>query len=377
MGRNVAKRLFGMVLVVVMVMSLTVGCSSDSKEDEKVSAQTETVKKKEIIKLRIGAGHVAENIAWTGTMDTFFGPEVSKRVSETTDYEIEWIKGYGGSIVKLGEAMEGVQAGLIDIAYVNFGFEPSKLMMHGMTFRMPFQSPDSTVVSEVALTLFDEYPEVFVAPFEDYNQKFLGLGVTDNYSIYSTYEINSIADVDGKKFGAGGANLSWIEGTGAVGVQSSLNDAYTSLQTGVYDGCINPTSACYNFKIQEVAPYVIKLNFGAQMAGAMTMNLDKFNSLPTEVQDIIVEVGQEYSAQEAKNAQEKYDSDLKAMAADGIKIIEITDEARREWVESLPNIVGNMVDENNEKGLPATEIVNRYYELLEEKGFENPRNWEF
>lgn len=366
------RKVVASICVLALTLTMVAGCSGKTNDS---ASGSDGGKKK--IKLRIGAGHVAENIAWTGTMDTFFAPEVSKRVAENTDYEIEWVKGYGGSIVKLGEAMEGVQNGLIDITYVNFGFEPSKLMMHGMTFRMPFQSPDSNIVSKVALQLFDEYPDVFKAPFEEYNQKFLGLGVTDNYSIYSTYEINSIEDVSGKKFGAGGANLSWIEGTGAVGVQSNLNEAYTSLQTGVYDGCINPTSACFNFKIQEVAPYVIKMNFGAQMAGALTMNLDKFNSLPKEVQDIIVEVGKEYSAQEAKNAQDKYDSDLKAMEEQGVKIVEITDEARAEWVAKLPNVVGNMVKENNEKGLPATEIVNRYYELLKENGFESPRDWEY
>ncbi len=57
--------------------------------------------------------------------------------------------------------------------------------------------------------------------------------------------------------------FSWCRiGTGAIGVQSSLVEGYTSMQTGVYEGFLNPTVAQFNYKIHEVGPYLLVAGFG-------------------------------------------------------------------------------------------------------------------
>ena len=48
-------------------------------------------------------------------MQTFFVPEVSKRVAARTKHKVEFVEGYGGSMVKVADTLEGVQSGIIDI----------------------------------------------------------------------------------------------------------------------------------------------------------------------------------------------------------------------------------------------------------------------
>ena len=64
----------------------------------------------EDIKLRIASGHPTAN-TYVNLMQSFFVPEVTKRVAARTKHKVEFIEGYGGSMVKVADTLEGVQSG--------------------------------------------------------------------------------------------------------------------------------------------------------------------------------------------------------------------------------------------------------------------------
>src|SRR6478735_2336664 len=76
----------------------------------------------ENIRLRIASGHPAVN-TYVNLMQTFFVPEVTKRVAERTKHKVEFVEGYGGSMVKVADTLEGVQSGIIDVGGYCFCFE--------------------------------------------------------------------------------------------------------------------------------------------------------------------------------------------------------------------------------------------------------------
>jgi TRAP-type C4-dicarboxylate transport system substrate-binding protein len=349
---------------VLLIFSLA---SCSKKSDAAGSAE------KQRITLRIGSGHAISN-PWVAVLENFFVPEVSKRVAERTNYEIEWIKAYGASVIKLNDELEGIEAGLVDIGTTIIVFEPVKLMLHSMVYRMPFSCADPLVVLKVMKQLYQEYPE-HVAEFENYNQKLLGMGVSDPYSLYTNKEVRGLDDLRGMKIGAAGANLNWINGSGAVPVNTSLNEVYQSLQTNVIQGTIQPTDSCYNLKVPEVAPYLLEANFNVLPFNSITINLDKWNTLPKEVQDILAEVGKEYEDAEARYIVEVYARDVEKMKSEGVKVYTLPREEQVKWAASLPDIVNTLVTELNERGYKGTEIVSRYYELLEQNGWPRVRDW--
>ncbi len=85
-----------------------------------------------------------------------------------------------------------------------------------------------------------------------------------------------MADLKGRKIAGAGLNLKWLEYAGAVPVQSRLPEAYTSMQTGVYNGWIMFPSGWVNFKLNEVAKYYTEVGFGAITWHGLTMNKRRF-----------------------------------------------------------------------------------------------------
>lgn len=329
---------------------------------------------KETITLRIGSGH-SESNPWITALEDYFVKNVSERVSKETNYEINWVKSYGGAAVSLGNELQGVQDGLVDIGCTILVFEASRLPLQDMVYSMPFSCSDPLIVADVIKQIYSEYPEFTETYEKDYNQKFIGIGVSDPYGFYSTKEVKSLEDVNGMKIGAAGINLSWIEGSGAVGVQTSLNDTYQNLQTNVCQATIQPTHSCVNLKVYEVAPYYLDANFNVVPFNAITVNLDTWNDLPVEIQTILAEVGEGDLEYEANYINEIHEQDLETLKEQGCTIISLSREEQKKWAASLPDIVNGLVKSLDNAGYKGAEIVSRYYEILESHGVERVRDW--
>ena len=382
MGKMKKNRLFALgMAAAVAVMSMT-GCgskNSQTKETETPAGQGDSTAaapsgSKEKITLRIGSGH-SESNPWITALEDYFVKNVTERVSAETNYEIDWVKSYGGSVISLGNELQGVQDGLVDIGCTILVFEASRLPLQDMVYSMPFSCSDPLIVAETVKQMYAEYPE-FTSTYEtDYNQKFIGIGVSDPYGFYSTKEVKSLDDVKGMKIGAAGINLSWIEGSGAVGVQTSLNDTYQNLQTNVCQATIQPTHSCVNLKVYEVAPYYLDANFNVVPFNAITVNMDTWNDLPEEVRTILTEVGEGYLDYEANYINEIHEQDLKELEAKGCTIVTLSREEQEKWAASLPDIVHGLVKSLDSAGYNGAEIVEKYYQILESHGVERIRDW--
>lgn len=382
MGKMKKNRLFALgMAAAVAVMSMT-GCgskNSQTKETETPAGQGDSTAaapsgSKEKITLRIGSGH-SESNPWITALEDYFVKNVTERVSAETNYEIDWVKSYGGSVISLGNELQGVQDGLVDIGCTILVFEASRLPLQDMVYSMPFSCSDPLIVAETVKQMYAEYPE-FTSTYEtDYNQKFIGIGVSDPYGFYSTKEVKSLDDVKGMKIGAAGINLFWIEGSGAVGVQTSLNDTYQNLQTNVCQATIQPTHSCVNLKVYEVAPYYLDANFNVVPFNAITVNMDTWNDLPEEVRTILTEVGEGYLDYEANYINEIHEQDLKELEAKGCTIVTLSREEQEKWAASLPDIVNGLVKSLDSAGYNGAEIVEKYYQILESHGVERIRDW--
>lgn len=376
------NRLFALGMAAAVAISTMTGCGSSSTQTKETAAPAESGGQeaaapsgnKEKITLRIGSGH-SESNPWITALEDYFVKNVSERVSAETNYEIDWVKSYGGSVISLGNELQGVQDGLVDIGCTILVFEASRLPLQDMVYSMPFSCSDPLIVAETIKQMYAEYPE-FTSIYEsDYNQKFIGIGVSDPYGFYSTKEVKSLDDVKGMKIGAAGINLSWIEGSGAVGVQTSLNDTYQNLQTNVCQATIQPTHSCVNLKVYEVAPYYLDANFNVVPFNAITVNMDTWNDLPAEVQTILTEVGEGYLDYEANYINEIHEKDLADLQEKGCTIVTLSREEQEKWAASLPDIVNGLVKNLDNAGYKGAEIVEKYYQILESQGVERVRDW--
>jgi len=375
-------KLVSLITVIALCLSLLAACGGQSSsktggnEGTKTSSENSgnTGAKKQKITIRIGSGH-SESNPWIRALEDYFVKNVSERVENETNYTIEWVKSYGGSVINLGNELEGVQSGMVDIGCIILVFEASRLPLQTMVYSMPFSCSDPIIVAKVYEQMEKEFPE-FKTDYETkYNQKLIGMGVSDQYGFFSTKEVKSLKDVAGMKIGAAGINLSWIEGSGAIGVQTSLNDTYQNLQTSVCDATIQPTHSCVNLKVYEVAPYYLDANFNVVPFNAITVNLNSWNKYPPEVQKILEEVGAGYLAYESEYISKVHAEDLAFLEKNGCKVDKLEFEDQVAWANSLKDIVNELVKRLNDAGYKGAEIVSRYYELLEQNGVKKVREW--
>ena len=139
-------------------------------------------------------------------------------------------------------------------------------------------------------------PELKKILEDKYNQVFLGVGSVGNYNLADHLPVGQgRAAQRQRKIAAAGPNIPWLKAVGAIPVQSNLNEAYTSFQTGVYDGWVMFPDATVGFKLHEVAKNYTFTDFGAIPNVLITINKTTWRKLPKEVQDIMLDVGKEYT----------------------------------------------------------------------------------
>lgn len=344
-------------LATVMFVALTVhGCS-----------------KSNTITLRIGTGHPAGPAVYATQIRDFFVPEVKRRVAEETDYEINFVEGYGGSIAKVAETLEAIQDGILDIGAYCVCFEPAKLFLHNFPYFVPFGPQNSVQAVAIARAVYDQHPWLAEQLKTSYKQQLLALNGWDNYHLGTIQPWDSIDDLKGVKIGGAGPNLPWLEYVGAVPVQSTLPDGYLSLQTGVYSGWLMFPSAYYSFKFHEPAPNYTLIGFGA-MGGAvvMTINNQTMLRLPDEVRNIIVQVGRDYELEAARALDRGQAAGLEDLRKAGAVIRRIAEDVRISWAKSLADFPNRMAKDADQRNMPGSEIIRSYIDEASRSGYEWP-----
>jgi TRAP-type C4-dicarboxylate transport system substrate-binding protein len=110
------------------------------------------------------------------------------------------------------------------------------------------------------------------------------------FYLASNVRIDSIDDFAGLQIGSGGIfHTRFIEGLGAGAVVLSGGERYTALEQGMIDASILSPITAISGSLFEVVDYVIEPAYKLNTNNVYIMNLEKWNSLPSHLQDIINE----------------------------------------------------------------------------------------
>jgi TRAP-type C4-dicarboxylate transport system substrate-binding protein len=135
-------------------------------------------------------------------------------------------------------------------------------------------------------------------------------------------------------------------------------------------------TAAAALKLNEVAPYILVVNFGAQFAGGISINKDVFDSFSPKTQKIFLEVGREYEAKLAKAQTDRLNRSLAALKKGGAKITYLSLAERKRWANMLPNIPMNWAKAMEAKKLPGNKTVKGFLNGLRKRKTVLPRNWD-
>jgi C4-dicarboxylate-binding protein DctP len=325
----------------------------------------------EQINLKIASGH-SPSWHFIQLTQSFFIPEVKKRVKERTSHEIDFTEGFSGSMVKTTEVLESLQSGIIDVGMFCICHEAQKLALHNFPMYLPFGPSDPEISIKATRSVYESVPELN-QQIEKYGQRMLALVPFEPYNLVSRAPITTAAEVKGRKIGGAGPNLFWVEQAGALPVSVGGPEMYTSFQTGLIDSMIIFLSVMDSLKLFEVAPHFIDVGFGSMSVTTLNVNARRLERLPKEVRDIILEVGREMEGRAGSFTRDVMQKYLQEVEAKGVKVVKVGEDQRKAWATMLaetPNEIGKKFEAENK--LPMRKAMRAYIEATEAAGYQWP-----
>ncbi|WP_367104158.1 TRAP transporter substrate-binding protein [uncultured Psychrobacter sp.] len=247
--------------------------------------------------------------------------------------------------------------GTVDVGSQAHGFTSGRFPLTQIA-ELPGLSSSAIQMGCILQTLYDEGS--IASEYEDSHLLFMygaGPGALHN----TNKLIQTPEDMQGMRIrhpSSVAANI--IESMGASPVGLPVNDVYTSLQRGVIEGLSLPWGAIDTFKIGEITKYHTNIPFYSS-AAMVTMNKDKYESLPDDLKRIIDDnsgmalakkVGEILDAEDKSAVQNAKDS--------GHEIIEIPDPLNDpDWRDPLENGTQRYLADVNALGLDADGVYEK------------------
>lgn len=331
--------------------------------------------KPEIIPL-IAVDSYATTALWTLVFVEYFIPEVDRRLAETGNYQVRWNKAFGGTIAKTRGVLDSLQYDLGDIGIVTTPYHPDKVPFHNLPYATPLVTSDIGLVARTMSSLVEKYP-VLSEQWADHKLVFLTTaGSIDTYQVLTNYPVNSLDDFKGRKIAGVGLNLRLLTGLDASPVNSGISDWYNNLATGLIDGVIGWAEGSIAYRLYEVAPYMVDVKLGAVATKAIVVNERTWGRLPEEVRTVLKEVAADYRDELARETDRRSALSIERYKAEGGTIFTLNEEQRREWANGLPNIAQDWARDMEERGMPGTEILRDYMEIMRANDQPIMRHWD-
>lgn len=328
----------------------------------------------EVINLTISSSHPTV-IAWVTPLKTVLVEKSNKLLEERgSNYRINWTEAFGGALYNFNDTLEAVSQQLTDMGWIGSIWEPATLPLQNIMYSAPFTT--QTVTQAInTMNRLNETEPAMKKEWTDQNVTFFGSCVSDGYHLLTKKPIEKLSDLEGVKLLGVPVCAPWVEPLGATLVNTGIPAMYGQLQTGVGDGTILIGTGAYPLKLHEQAPFVTRVNTGPLTFGGFGVNTDTYNALPEDVQQVIAELGREYSVENARLIEEREAIFFKKFTEEGATVTDMPDEQKLEWVNRLPDLGKAWVDAQEANGVPGRDIMKKFMAVVQEEGAKPLRDW--
>lgn len=241
------------------------------------------------------------------------------KVSEETNGRLE-IRLLGGA--QLGgerDYIEGMQLGNIDMAQVSTG-PISSFKSNFMALSLPYvvtsyEQIDSLVSGPVGDYLFEDLEDMGIKGLAWFTNGFRSVFTRDT-------PVENPQDLSGLKIRVMESSLmiSTLNAMGASATPMSYGELYTALQQGVMDGAENAPGNVLNDKFYEVTNY-FSLTRHFAPPGVVAISMDKYESLPEDLQEYLVEAARELGRMARALDEEDQEKAIAALEENGMTVI--------------------------------------------------------
>jgi TRAP-type C4-dicarboxylate transport system substrate-binding protein len=257
----------------------------------------------------------------------------------------------GGTLLGAKNMMDGVIAGQADIGCLCMAYQPGRFIVTNAT-ALPMGFPNATVAS---LTLWDLYRKQ--KPEEFAKVKVLTMFTCAPANIYSKKPVRSLEDLKGLELRASGGVAQYLKALGAAPVGMPQSETPEALQKGVVQGAVSSLETLMDFKYAELCKYVTMIN-GPVYPFAVVMNMEKWNSLPKDVQEVMDGLGTEQAWWTGNYMDKHVDESVEwSKKNHNVEIIKLTQKELARWDKMVKPIPDKWSENAKAKGLSPRTIL--------------------
>ncbi|MEW5920844.1 MAG: TRAP transporter substrate-binding protein DctP [Bacillota bacterium] len=341
-----SKKLWFYFIVVVLLVALVTGCASPTvpapapaPEKAPAVAPAEEAKKIDPITLK-AVSFLPMNHPLNEPL-----PMWIDMVKEATNGQviIEWTG--GPEVIPPLEQFDAVNRGVVDVnfnvaAYYENNSPIVRIM--GLSRIKPWQ--------EREVGFFDKMVEIH----REIGVEYVGRWLTEGFHFYLNEPSQGIADLKGRSLRTRANYDRFMREIGVVPVSIDHGEVYTALERGIIQGFGWPILGVRNDGWTEVSKYCIDHPFFTSNNATILFNLNKFNSIPSDLQDIIIETTAAFEykmsdhfaaavAAERKKLEEEGVVFIKYPGDEGEKFVSIAHDV--EWKHTETVVPGDLVAE--------------------------------
>ncbi len=202
-----------------------------------------------------------------------------KKVKEKSNGRLEINWGGGPEAIPTFQLVEAMKNGVVDLAWTAHTFNVSQLpVVEGAKLSK------LTPWDERKKGVYDFYQKAYQSKLNTYYLGRVTPGLT--YNLYTTVPIQSVADFKGLTIRVTPAYKGFVESLGAAPVTTDPGEVFTALERKMVKGYGWPSLGIGDFGWDEVTKFVVEPGF-YQVDTMVAANLNSWNKLPKDLQDIM------------------------------------------------------------------------------------------
>jgi TRAP-type C4-dicarboxylate transport system substrate-binding protein len=309
-----------------------------------------------------GCGGGGEEETFELTYNNFFPPTnyhsiladaFCKEIEERTDGRVTITYYPAGGLAAAADTYDAVVEGIADIgmsclAYTMGRFPACELV------DLPHGYPSGWVATHVATDFYNEFKPEELADTHPLYFHAHGPGIV----LTVDKPVRTLEDMQGLVLRSTGVGAAIAEALGATGYAAAQGEAYELMSKGTIDGSMTPMEPLLGWKQAEVVNYVTNCyEVGYSTDFFVVMNLNTWNNLPGDIQDIFTDVSEEWAEKHAM-LWSYYDIAAKEyfLSFPGKEIIELSPAEMARWVAAAAVVKDTYMTEKAAMGLSVDDF---------------------
>jgi len=267
--------------------------------------------------------------------------EFAKEIESRTNGRVKITVHGGGSLLGAPAMYQGVLDGVADMGNGVTSYDPGAFPFTSVA-ELPSKAQSGWAVSNAQYDFLQQYHP------EEWSQVHVLTACGDAANCLAVYtakkQIKTMADLKGVSIRTNQPDA--VQALGATVKDIPMADVYDALSKGVLDGVMGAPEPLKTWKLAEVCNFVT-LDLLPGQPSIMwynIMNKKTWDSLPSDIQQIITDVSKEYSAKLGLTWDDQSVAGIEYSLSLGKTVYVLPDDEAQKWAEALLSIIDKRLE---------------------------------